>query len=81
MTLKPFLYAVSSGLPQAWYNLGTHYFSGRGVEQDLKQAAHFFTLAAEAGMVQAMVRGIQIRTSPRPRDRGTRVSIQADTCC
>ncbi len=43
------------GMPQAAYNVGTHYFSGRGVEQDMAQAAVFFGRAARAGMTQGMV--------------------------
>lgn len=57
------------GLPQAWYNVATHYFSGRGVDQDLRQAAKFFQLAAQAGMVQAMV-SETLQTGGRPARDG-----------
>lgn len=43
------------GMPQAAFNVGTHYFSGRGVEQDMGEAAKWFERAAVAGMTQAMV--------------------------
>ena len=42
-------------MPQAAFNVGTHYFSGRGVEQDMGAAAKWFERAAAAGMTQAMV--------------------------
>jgi TPR repeat protein len=42
-------------VPQAQYNTGTHYFMGRGTEQDMGQAFKFFRQAAEAGMTQSMV--------------------------
>lgn len=47
--------ADAFGMPQASFNVGTHYFSGRGVEQDMAKAALYFERAAEAGMTQAMV--------------------------
>ena len=43
------------GMPQAQYNTATHYFSGRGVKQDMPKAAEYFEKAAQAGMPQAMV--------------------------
>lgn len=43
------------GMPPAAFNVGTHYFSGRGVEQDMGAAAKWFERAAAAGMTQAMV--------------------------
>lgn len=47
--------AEQFGMPQAAFNVGTHYFSGRGVEQDMGAAATWFERAAAAGMTQAMV--------------------------
>lgn len=37
------------------YNIGTHYFSGRGVELDMKKAAEFFKKAADLGFGLAQV--------------------------
>jgi len=45
--------AASEGIPQAQYNLGTLYYSGRGVEQDLQVAAKLFELAGTGGVAEA----------------------------
>jgi TPR repeat protein len=47
--------AEKFGMPQAAFNVGTHFFSGRGVEQDMGKAAVFFARAAGAGMTQGMI--------------------------
>ena len=39
----------------AQYNLGVHYFSGRGVKSDMNKAAQLFTLAADQGFELAQV--------------------------
>ena len=37
------------------YNVGTHYFAGKGVEMDMKKAAECFQKAADQGFVLAQV--------------------------
>ena len=37
------------------YNIGSHYFSGRGVDLDMKKAADFFKKAADLGFSMAQV--------------------------
>jgi len=48
-----YLKAGELGCATAYYNLGTQYFSGRGVEVDKKKAKHYYELAAMNGSVIA----------------------------
>ena len=50
-----FVFIIFQGHVPAFYNIGTHYFSGRGVELDMKKAAEFFKKAAELGFSMAQV--------------------------
>ena len=45
----------SLGHAPALYNMGTHYFSGRGAELDMKKAAEYFKKAADLGFGMAQV--------------------------
>lgn len=45
--------AAQHGLPRAQYNLGCHYFSGQGTQQDLSLAAQHWQAASEKGIVMA----------------------------
>src|SRR6478609_2279077 len=70
-----FNYAASYfGDPNAQYNLGRLYLDGSGVEQDARQAARWFNLAAEKGHHPAQaVLGHLLMTGqgvPRQRARG-----------
>ncbi|CAM9451154.1 unnamed protein product [Sphacelaria rigidula] len=49
------LRAANLGLPTAQYHVGVHFFSGRGVEKDLPEAARWFEKAADSGMMEAML--------------------------
>ena len=46
---------AEQGHPLAMYNLGIHYRNGYGVKRNLGQAAEYFSKAADAGYVSAMV--------------------------
>ena len=48
-----YLKAGELGCPEAYYNLGTAYYNGRGVEVDKKKAKHYWELAAINGNVHA----------------------------
>lgn len=37
------------------YNVGTHYFAGKGVQMDMEKAAESFKIAADNGFVLAQV--------------------------
>lgn len=43
------------GHPIALYNMGGHYFAGKGVEQSFDKAAEYFQLAADVGFAPAQV--------------------------
>lgn len=45
----------SEGLPAAQYNVGVHYFAGKGVTLDMTKAAEWFQAAAEQGFDLAQV--------------------------
>jgi TPR repeat protein len=47
--------AAEAGLPIASFNLGTHYFLGKGVEQNFEKARDCFEAAARQGFAQAAV--------------------------
>jgi uncharacterized protein len=53
VALRAFTQAAEDGLDLAQYNLGVMYFTGRGVEQNLKQAFRWTRRAAEQGHLQA----------------------------
>ena len=46
----------SPGHPIALYNLGGHYFAGKGVEQSFEKAAGYYKRAAAVGFTPAQVR-------------------------
>ncbi|RLQ87169.1 peptidoglycan-binding protein [Notoacmeibacter ruber] len=48
--------AVSEGDPAAWYEVGTRYAEGRGVDADMETAAGWFGASADAGYVPAQYR-------------------------
>lgn len=48
-----FSYAAVQGSETAQYNLGLCYETGRGVEQDIDEAAEWYEKAAEQGNVKA----------------------------
>lgn len=41
--------------PRCAFALGVLHYNGQGVERDFKKSTHFYTLAAEAGIVPAQV--------------------------
>jgi TPR repeat protein len=41
--------------PKCAFALGVIYYNGEGVERDFKKSTHYYTLAAEAGIVPAQV--------------------------
>ena len=43
------------GLPVALYNVGGHYFAGKGVELSFKKAADYYQKAADMGFAPAQV--------------------------
>lgn len=43
------------GLPVALYNVGGHYFAGKGVELSFKKAADYYQQAADMGFAPAQV--------------------------
>ena len=45
--------ATEQGLPEAQFNLGLAYHSGKGVKKDKTEAAKWFSLAAEQGLPEA----------------------------
>ena len=45
-----------TGLPVALYNVGGHYFAGKGVELSFKKAADYYQQAADLGFAPAQVR-------------------------
>lgn len=47
--------AANLGVAQAWFNMGTCYFMGKGVPHDFAKAAECFERAAEAGFELAQV--------------------------
>jgi TPR repeat protein len=47
--------AAQARIPHAHYNLGCHYFSGKGVAQDLELAVYYWEQAAEMRMDIAML--------------------------
>ena len=49
------LFCLPLGHAPALYNMGTHYFSGRGAELDMKKAAEYFKKAADLGFGMAQV--------------------------
>ena len=53
MAIKLLHKAASGGLPFAQFVLGNHYSKGNWVELDLKQAAHWWQLAAQQGSARA----------------------------
>ena len=59
MPLKSFCVYITDYAPGI-YNIGTHYFAGKGVEPDMKKAAECFHKAADEGFVLAQVRWIHI---------------------
>jgi TPR repeat protein len=40
--------------PRCLYALAVQYYNGKGVEKNFKQSTHYYTLAADAGIPQAM---------------------------
>ena len=48
------------GHPIALYNLGGHYFAGKGVEQSFEQAAEYYERAAAVGFTPAQVRTTEL---------------------
>ena len=48
--------SLSPGLPVAIYNVGGHYFAGKGVELSFKKAADYYQQAADLGFAPAQVR-------------------------
>ena len=50
-----FKFAAKQGYPQAQYNLGLAYFSGRGIKENRQEAFNLYTKAAEGGLVQAQL--------------------------
>ena len=47
---------LHTGLPIALYNVGGHYFAGKGVEHSFKKAAEYYQQAADQGFTPAQVR-------------------------
>ena len=47
------LRAGQLGYSEAYYNLGSSYLSGHGIEVDMKKAKHFYELSAMGGYVPA----------------------------
>ena len=47
--------------PLALYNVGTHYFSGQGVKQDLKKAVEYYEKAAMVGFSPAQVTHFKLK--------------------
>ena len=45
----------TSGLPVALYNVGGHYFAGKGVEHSFKKAVEYYQQAADMGFAPAQV--------------------------
>jgi len=41
--------------PKCAFALGVIYYNGEGVERDFKKSTHYYSIAAEAGIVQAQV--------------------------
>ncbi len=56
ITPKPLADAAAKGDPQALFELAARYTEGRGVPSDLKQAAHYYQLAADQGFAPAQYR-------------------------
>ncbi len=50
-----FLFLFVSDYPPAIFNLGAHYFSGRGVDLDMCKAAEYFRVSADKGFDYAQV--------------------------
>lgn len=53
-----------AGHPIGTYNVGGHYFAGKGAEQSFEKAAEFFSKAAEKGFAPAQVwegRGVKCK--------------------
>ncbi len=48
--------AAASGDPKAFFEIGSRYAEGRGVAKDLKEAAKYYTIAADAGFAPAQFR-------------------------
>ena len=48
-------YSVCAGNPLALYNVGGHYFAGKGVGLSFQKAAEFYRKAAEVGFTPAQV--------------------------
>ena len=49
------LHPLLTGLPVALYNVGGHYFAGKGVELSFKKAAEYYQQAADMGFAPAQV--------------------------
>ncbi|NOR58788.1 MAG: hypothetical protein GQ474_09730 [Sulfurimonas sp.] len=41
--------------PKCAFALGVMYYNGEGIDRDLKKSTHYYTIAAEAGIVPAQV--------------------------
>lgn len=46
---------IFEGHVPALYNMGSHYFAGKGIELDMKKAGEFFKRAADLGFGLAQV--------------------------
>ena len=51
--IELWLQAGELGCVEAYYNVGHRYYTGRGVESDVKKAVHFWELGAMGGVVKA----------------------------
>jgi TPR repeat protein len=49
------LHPLLPGLPVALYNVGGHYFAGKGVELSFKKAVEYYQQAADMGFAPAQV--------------------------
>eukprot|EP00948_MAST-09A_sp_MAST-9A-sp1_P000775 g775.t1 len=66
------------GIPQAIYNVGIHYFTGKGVGYDPQKAVYYFRVAAEYNFVMAMVNLGNLLASGRKNIDNTNKSVDID---
>lgn len=65
---KIFLSLAKEGNPIAQYNVGLHYFWGKGVEEDLEKAQQWFQKAGEQGHSMAQRELVKPRAPPLQSD-------------
>ena len=53
----PYIHSYK-GIVVAIYNVGTHYFAGKGVKHSFEKAANYFQQAADLGFTPAQVNSL-----------------------